>query len=186
VPRGLSGFRPPDPPLADDLIRLEPLARRLAPDMRWVEDPDAETARFTYLPTNPEPTFLDGWLGRYEDGWEAASCAGFAVRNGDGAAVGFAAFVRLDLPGKQGEIGYVVEPRARGRGIAGRAVGLLTRWGFDALGLERIELRIDPRNAASARVAERAGYSLEGVLRNVAFKEGLRSDIGVWSRLASE
>jgi RimJ/RimL family protein N-acetyltransferase len=65
-------------------------------------------------------------------------------------------------------------------------VALLTRWGFDELGLERIELRIDSANAASVRVAERAGYCLEGVLRSKHFKEGLRTDLGIWSRLRSD
>ena len=65
-------------------------------------------------------------------------------------------------------------------------VDLLTRWGFDELGLERLELRIDPANTASKRVAERAGYRLDGVLRSTYFKEGRRADVGVWSRLASD
>jgi hypothetical protein len=39
---------------------------------------------------------------------------------------------------------------------------------------------------SSARIAERAGYRLEGTLRNLYFKEGRRSDVGVWSRLAGE
>jgi RimJ/RimL family protein N-acetyltransferase len=175
VPRRLA---PPAPPLADDLIRLDPLERALAGEMRWVE-------RFTMLPTSPDPAFLAEWLGRYEDGWETGDRAGFAIR-ADGRAVGFAAYVRLELDGGQGEIGYVVAPAARGRGIASRAVALLTRWGFDELGLRRIELRIDPANSGSVRVAERSGYALEGVLRSVAFKEGLRADVGVWSRLASD
>ena len=67
-----------------------------------------------------------------------------------------------------------------------RAVDLVTRWGFDGLALERLELRIDVTNAASERVAERSGYRLDGVLRNVHFKEGLRTDTGVWSRLRSD
>jgi RimJ/RimL family protein N-acetyltransferase len=94
--------------------------------------------------------------------------------------------VKLDLDGAQGELGYVVAPAARGRGVASRAVGLLTEWGLGELGLHRVELRIDPANAASSRVAERNGYRLEGVLRSVAFKEGLRSDVAVWSRLAGD
>jgi RimJ/RimL family protein N-acetyltransferase len=94
--------------------------------------------------------------------------------------------VRLSLEERQGEIGYVVAPAGRGRGLAARAVALLTDWGFGGLDLQRIELRIDPRNAASERVAERAGYRREGTLRSVAFKEGTRSDVGVWSRLAAD
>jgi RimJ/RimL family protein N-acetyltransferase len=67
-----------------------------------------------------------------------------------------------------------------------RAIELLTRWCFDELALERLELRIDVTNAASVRVAERAGYRLDGVLRNAYFKEGLRSDTGIWSRLRGD
>jgi RimJ/RimL family protein N-acetyltransferase len=174
------------PDLRDEKIRLEPLARALAPEMQWVIEPDEGIARFTFLPSNPDAAFLDTWLGRYEDGWRDGSRAGFAVRDEDGANAGFAAYVRLDLDSREGEIGYVVAPARRGRGIASRAVRLLTRWGFDDLHLERIELRIDPGNSGSNVVAERAGYTREGVLRSVAFKEGRRVDVGIWSRLAAD
>ena len=173
--------------LADDAVRLEPLARAQAADFTWLLEPDEGIARFTYIPTDPDEAWLTDWLGRYEDAWTRdTDRAGFSIRDADGAAAGFAAFVRLDLELRQGEIGYVVAPAGRNRGVATRAVGLLTRWGFDELGLERIELRIDPRNAASERVAERSGYRKEGVLRSLAFKDGLRSDVGVWSRLAHD
>jgi RimJ/RimL family protein N-acetyltransferase len=172
------------PELADDLIRLEPLARGLASEMRWVAEPDGAIAAFTYIPSEPADGFLEHWLGRYEDGWRTGERAGFATKIG-AEAVGFAAFVKLDLEQLEGEIGYVLAPAARGRGVATRAVGLLTDWGLGDLGLQRIELRIDARNEASERVAERAGYQKEGVLRNLAFKEGLRTDVAVWSRVAT-
>jgi RimJ/RimL family protein N-acetyltransferase len=181
VPRRLEA-----PELGDEQIRLEPLTRSLAPEMQWVIEPDEGIARFTFLPTEPDDGFLVTWLGRYEDGWQDGTRAGFAVRDEDGANAGFAAFVRLDLGGREGEIGYVVAPARRGRGLARRAVDLLTRWGFDELNLARIELRIDPANTGSNLVAERAGYTREGVLRSVAFKEGGRADVGVWSRLAAD
>ena len=171
--------------LGDGTLTLEPLGRALAPDMRWLLEPDPDIAAFTYLPSVPDESFVDEWLGRYEEGWETGERAGFAIR-ADGHAAGFAAFVRLDLDAAQGEIGYVLAANGRGRGLATRAVSLLTAWGFEELGLERVELRIDPRNAASERVAERAGFTKEGVLRNIAFKEGRRTDVGVWSRLRSD
>ena len=67
VPRGLTK---PDPDLADDAIRLEPLAEALAPDFGWVLGGDAETDRFTLIPSNPDGSFLVTWLGRYERGWD--------------------------------------------------------------------------------------------------------------------
>jgi RimJ/RimL family protein N-acetyltransferase len=176
---------PPDPPLADDTIVLEPLAQRHGPVLEEFVH-EADIVRFTMVPTRPDRHFVANWIARYERGWAEGSRAGFAIVDAAGDVVGFAAIFGLDEPGEEGEIGYFVGPEARGRGIAGRAVALLTRWGFDGLGLERIELRIDAENAASARVAERAGYQLDGVLRSKHFKEGLRTNLGVWSRLRSD
>ena len=183
MPRRLAA---PNPPLADDTIRLEPLAQAHAADFtELVKDPDVK--RFTLVPSGADGAFVRDWLGRYEAGWLDGSRAGFCIRGADdGSFYGFAAIVQLDLAANQGEIGYMVAPAARGRGVSTRAVELLTRWGFADLGLERLELRIDVTNVASERVAERAGYRREGVLRNVHFKEGLRCDTGVWSRLGSD
>jgi RimJ/RimL family protein N-acetyltransferase len=151
--------------------------------MQWLMHPDGDIAAFTYIPSAPTNGFLEHWLGRYEEGWRTGERAGFAIRI-EAAAVGFAAFVKLHRDEQEGEIGYVLSPAARGRGVATRAVSLLTGWGFGELGLQRIELRIDARNQASERVAERAGYEKEGVLRNLAFKEGRRTDVSIWSRIS--
>ena len=78
----------------------------------------------------------------------------------------------------------MVAPAARGRGVAPRAVELLTCWGFDELHLIRLELRIDVQHPSSERMAERAGYQRDGVLRNVHLKEGHRGDLAVWSCLS--
>lgn len=175
---------PPEPPLADDHVRLEPLTQEHVPDLlEMIEDEDVK--RFTLVPTGADEEFIEGWVARYEAAWEDASRAGFVIRGvADEAFLGFASIVRLDLEAREGEIGYALPPAARGRGAAGRSVELLTRWGFGALGLVRLELRIDIQNPASERVAKQAGYERDGVLRNLHFKEGRRCDLGVWSRLS--
>ncbi len=185
-PRGINHLSAPNPPLADDTIRLEPLAQAHARDFaEIVKDP--EIKRYTRVPSGADGAFVREWLGRYESGWLDGSRAGFCIRSArDDDFYGFAAIVQLDLAGNEGEIGYMVAPAARGHGISARAVELLTGWGFAELGLERLELRIDVINVASVRIAERVGYRLDGVLRNVHFKEGLRCDTGVWSRLRSD
>jgi RimJ/RimL family protein N-acetyltransferase len=149
-----------------------------------IDDPDI--VRFTRVPSNADETFVRGWIRRYEDGWSDGTRAGFAIRAADGDVIGFAAIVDLELEHQEGEIGYLVAPAARGRGVARRAVELLTRWGFEELGLLRLELRIDVQNPGSEVVAQRAGYQRDGVLRNVHFKEGLRCDLAVWSRLSQD
>ena len=174
-----------DPELADDEIRLEPLNEaHVAPIAVVIGDPDI--VRFTRVPSGADDTFVRGWIARYVAGWGDGSCAGFAIRATDGEIIGFAALVDLDLDHREGEIGYMVAPAARGRGVARRAVELLTRWGFDELGLVRLELRIDVENPGSVAVARRTGYRLDGVLRQGHVKEGLRADVGVWSRLSND
>jgi ribosomal-protein-alanine N-acetyltransferase len=61
-----------------------------------------------------------------------------------------------------GHIGYWIDQEYANRGYTTRAVEILTRFGFDQLGLHRIEINIRPENAPSCRVAEKAGYILEG------------------------
>jgi RimJ/RimL family protein N-acetyltransferase len=147
---------------------------------------DADARRHTRVPSEPTPGFAYTWLERYEDGWRDGSRAGFAIETHDGAFLGLGMVVEIEWEGRQGEIGYVLSPAARGRGAATRAVRLLTDWCFEQLGFERVELWIDASNAASERVAERAGYVREGVLRSTWFKEDIRIDAGIWSRLRSD
>ena len=63
--------------------------------------------------------------------------------------------------GDTAQIGYWLAPKARVRGIATRAVVLLTNWLFD-LGASRVFLTVVEDNDASIRVAQRAGFLLEG------------------------
>jgi RimJ/RimL family protein N-acetyltransferase len=171
--------------LADEAIRLVPLRDDHEPALDALVQ-DGDVRRYTRVPTEPSPGFGATWLSRYEEGWRDGSRAGFAIETHEGEFLGLGLFVSLELEGRQGEIGYVVGPAARGMGVATRTLRLLTDWGFSQLGLERIELWIDTTNKGSERVAERVGYEREGVLRSYWFKEDIRRDFGVWSLLRSE
>jgi RimJ/RimL family protein N-acetyltransferase len=178
-------LRPPDPPLADDTIRLVPMEARHVPGVDARLE-DADVRRHTRVPSEPPPGYGKTWLGRYEEGWRDGTRAGFAIEGHDGEFLGLGMVINIELQGRQAEIGYVVGRAARGRGIATRTLRLLTDWGFGELGLERIELWIDVENTGSERVAERAGYVREGVLRSYWFKEDIRGDFGIWSRLRTD
>ena len=176
---------PPDPPLADESIRLLPLGPHHEAGIAALLEVD-DVLRNTRVPTRPPPGYAATWLGRFEEGWRDGTRVAFALEAHDGEFLGVGAFVRLDLAAQQGEIGYVVGPAARGRGVATRALRLLTGWGFTGLELERIELWIDVTNPGSETVARRVGYQREGVLRSYWFKEDIRCDFGIWSRLRGE
>lgn len=59
-------------------------------------------------------------------------------------------------------IGYWMDKRCANLGITTQAVEMITQYGFQELGLHRIEINLRPENAASRRVAEKAGYRFEG------------------------
>src|SRR5206468_2233818 len=127
------------------------------------------------------------WLEMYEQGWRDGTRVGFAIVDRfTGRFLGMAVFVQLAMDAREAEVGYIVGPVARGRGVGSHALRLLTDWGLGPFGLRRIELRADVTNLASLRVAERCGYVREGTLRAVHFKGDRRCDMAVYSRLASD
>jgi RimJ/RimL family protein N-acetyltransferase len=84
-------------------------------------------------------------------------------------------------------VGYWLRPEARGRGAATVAVQLIARWVFDELDVQRLELTTAPENVASQRVAERVGFTREGVLRGlVATKNDGRRDSVMFSLLPTD
>jgi [ribosomal protein S5]-alanine N-acetyltransferase len=67
-----------------------------------------------------------------------------------------------------------------------RATRLLARWALTDLGLERLELLANPENEASQRLAERAGFTRESLLRRYRRRRGRREDLVMFSLLAED
>ena len=92
-----------------------------------------------------------------------------------GELVGDVVLFLRSVEHRQGEIGFIFDPRHHGNGYATEASRVLLRIGFEDLGLHRISGRLDARNAASARVLERLGMRREAhLVENELFK-------GEWS-----
>jgi RimJ/RimL family protein N-acetyltransferase len=93
----------------------------------------------------------------------------------------------IDRDANDAEIGYWTMAAARGRGVATFAVDAACRWAFGALPVDRIELCHAVENLASARVAEKAGFSYEGRLRrSYRYGDGVKHDELLWARLADD
>jgi RimJ/RimL family protein N-acetyltransferase len=80
-------------------------------------------------------------------------------------------------------MGYWLLPEGRGRGLATRALRLLSTRLLTETACERCELWVDAENVASRRVAERAGYRFEGLLRSYAVVRDRRADAAFYSFL---
>ena len=169
----------PDPPLRGEQVLLRPWTAADAPGVHQAFG-DPVTLRFSW--GSPEPygeqdarAFLVEQEQSRRDGTGLQLAL---VRPGDDALLGGISLYDLDRERASGAVGYWLAPAARGRGIATAAVLLLVRWGFESLGLARIELTCAPDNLASQRVAERAGFLREGLLRShLPFQGGRRDSV---------
>ena len=121
-------------------IRLEPLGASHLRAIATLADDEA-VQRFTRMPVAPSAAELDEWLARYTEGRREGSRAGFAILQGGGGFLGLAVAPRIDREAREAELGYVVVPDARGRGVATEALRLLTAWAFAELGARRTPTR---------------------------------------------
>ncbi len=112
------------------------------------------------------------WVRAQERGWAAGARFGFAVLEAapDSAPpqlVGNVVLKEVASGKPSAEVGYWTAAGARGRGVAPRALEILTSWSLDAFradGLANLELLHQTDNLASCRVAEKCGYEFDSIL----------------------
>ena len=111
-----------------------------------------------------------------------------AVVDDEDAAVllGGASLSWVNEKDRRASLGYWLAPAARGRGVASRSVRLIARWAFETLHLARLEITCGPDNLGSQHVAQRCGFTREGVLRSHLPFKGARRDAVVFSLLPGE
>ncbi|WP_377157258.1 GNAT family N-acetyltransferase [Roseateles sp. UC29_93] len=102
-----------------------------------------------------------------------------------GRLIGGAGLHTLEWKVRRYELGYWISPSHTGRGLVSEAVIALARMAFGQLRARRLEIRTDSRNAASRAVAERCGFSLEGLLRDDALNvTGQLSDTCIYGMIS--
>ena len=143
---------------------------------------DPAVCQFTSVPWTYTRAAAEQWISRLPEGRAAGTTLALAVVEPDAdVALGNVNLVRFDDAERSAALGYWLMPAGRGRGLATRAARLLCDWGFDALGLRRIELAILPDNPESQRVAERLGAAPEGVRRNSHEADGRAWDMAIYA-----
>ncbi|WP_330334587.1 GNAT family N-acetyltransferase [Streptomyces sp. NBC_00536] len=105
-------------------------------------------------------------IERMRQRWRAGLSAIWAIARPDDGASGLIGWGDIDLQGGSAEIVYWLLPAARGGGVTVEATQRVSRWALDDLGLHRLRLCHAVANTASCRVADKAGYSLEGTMRS--------------------
>jgi RimJ/RimL family protein N-acetyltransferase len=114
------------------------------------------------LTLDMQRTWVTSKVAAFEEGTEFE----FVISSDEGHYLGGCGLNRIDTLNRRANLGYWVKSSAAGRGAATAATRLLVEWGFANTELHRLEVIVSTRNAASLRVAEKAGAVREGVLKN--------------------
>jgi RimJ/RimL family protein N-acetyltransferase len=158
--------------LEDEVVRLRAFEESDAPAIvAACQDP--EIPRWTAVPSPYTEADALAWLESDEE-------ETFAIVDRTSDELLGSIGVRF-FDGGVADVGYWVKREARGRGVATRALGLVSRWAFVEREVGRFQLRAEPDNVASQRVAEKAGFVREGVMRAALEIKGTRRDVVMYS-----
>jgi RimJ/RimL family protein N-acetyltransferase len=171
-------LRAPTEPLSDGkvVVRLprDPDVEAL---VRYGDDPDVAETVWVPIPTPCPRDVAAARLAEFKNGWERENRFGPAliVAAADTDEMVGVVFLRV-CEDDSVELTYGVAPAYRNRGIATAAAVLVSGWCLRQVGAARVELRVGQSNVASLRVAAKAGFSREGIVRSHVAATGMDYD----------
>lgn len=181
-------FTGPQPRLDTEIpgLDLRPLAETDI-DLLTETGTDPVTQEWTTVPRPYERRHSSEFVGKIApSAWRLGTGAVFAITDTDDAYCGTIEIRIHTHDPREGDIGCVTAPWARGKGYMTAATKALCRFGFDSLGLERIEWHAHVGNEPSIRAATKAGFVAEGILRSGISFLGERRDLWQGAVLATD
>ena len=170
--------------LRDDRLHLRQ-ARPEDADAITAACQDAETQRWIPVPVPYRRTHAQEWIAERPRAWAEDKELNWVVTDSAGGRLlGTVALHPHD--DSMREIGFWTAPWARRQGVTTDAVRLVCRWGFEEIGLARIEWWAAVGNWGSRAVAERLGFTMEGTCRGRLLHRGERQDAWVAGLLVGE
>jgi RimJ/RimL family protein N-acetyltransferase len=166
---GLRARHEADVPILDDELYGDVATRSRSDTRAWRPvSPGSAESRYAVQPPS-----------------EQVACFSVVELAGDELA-GEALLWSIDTHNRLAHIGLSLRPAYRGRGLAGDVVAVLCHYGFVVLGLHRLQIDTLADNAAMIAAARRAGFTLEGTVREGAWVTGVFADEVILGLLAGE
>jgi diamine N-acetyltransferase len=167
-------------------VRLRPIERTDLPRfVSWFNDPEVRQHLTVYLPfaLAQEERWFENLLRRLEEQHEVL----LAIETHDGVHIGNIGLHAINWKDRHAEAGIVIGEKAYwDQGYGSDAMRTLLGIAFRQMNLHRVYLHVDADNARGIRCYEKAGFRLEGTLREAVFRDGVYHDQYVMSILASE
>ena len=148
---------------------------------------DPDVARYTSWAPHTSPDETRQFVRRVLDAYLEKRVASWGLElKAERKLIGTGGYGSWDIQNSTAEIGYVIGRPYWGQGLATEAVTAMIDFGFRRMSLNRIVIRMDPRNIGSWRVAEKCGCRFEGIARQVAYAKGSFDDLMVWAILRED
>lgn len=176
---------PPSPIESERLI----VRRVAASDLPSLLEVNANEEVTVLLPYDTWRSMADAqaWLQRMRDIEATGLALQFVVvLKSTAKAIGTCLLFRFEEGSARAELGYVLGRVHWGQGFMHEALVALLGHAFDCMGLRRIEAEVDTRNASSARVLQRLGFTKEGLLRQRWVSKGEARDVEIYGLLQHE
>ncbi|MBN1267804.1 MAG: GNAT family N-acetyltransferase [Anaerolineales bacterium] len=152
----------------------------------WFNDPEVRKHLEMILPMSSADE--EDWYQNMRKSPPAERAFAIDIRDGNGwTHIGSCSFLHVDQINSLAEIGISIgEKKQWGKGYGTEVVRLLLKVAFETLNLNRVYLRVYEKNMRGIRTYEKAGFVLEGRLREARFSEGSYQDVLIMGVLRSE
>ena len=125
------------------------------------------------------------WIAHCRSGWQTGDHFAFALFDAEsGQLLGSAGLNQVDPLHRRANLGYWVRQLRQRQGIGAAAARSVARFGFEQLGLARIEIVVLPENRPSRAVAEKTGAAFEAIARNRLWMHNHAHDAAVYGLIA--
>jgi RimJ/RimL family protein N-acetyltransferase len=176
----------PRPVLRAERLVLRPFELRDAADVQRLAGA-REVADTTLTIPHPYPDgAAEQWISMHPGAWASRQTATYAIVDAATDALLGATGLILSMENRRAELGYWVGVPFWNQGYCTEAARVLLDFGFDVLGLHRIEARHMTRNPASGRVMQKLGMTLEGVHRDVFYRRDTFETVAMYAVLRDE
>ncbi len=176
------------PELETKHFRLIKIERKHASDLFEIYG-DEDTMKFMQSnclqQVEEAETIIDGWLENFQN--KKGIRWGIVFKENPSELVGTIALHYWSEKSRRIELGADINKKYWGSGVSTEVTKKIISFGFKNFGINRMELRCDPRNAGSRAIAKKLGFTFEGTLREYIFIKGKGYlDESIYSLLKSD
>ncbi|WP_299581800.1 GNAT family protein [uncultured Sunxiuqinia sp.] len=148
--------------------------------VEWINNPKVNQTMFFELPATIEKT------ARWYKDKDNRTRVDFTFADEQGAIVGMGGFTQIDRGHKHAEFYIMIAPLLHGRGLGKRIANWMYNYAFLEIKLNKIYLYTNDDNVAAYSIYEKAGFKLEGILREHKCKDGMLLNRRFYGLLRSE